>query len=78
MIAEPTGTDGHRTIGRPWHVSHWKNSSLAEAICSSPLNWTWEHGSLTRLAYRTQLLYVEGHDRDCQLCAAGPIGATQA
>ena len=31
-----SGTDGHRTIGRPWHASPLKNSSLAEeAICCS-------------------------------------------
>ena len=28
-------TDGHRTIGRTWHVSRWNNSALAEAICFS-------------------------------------------
>jgi hypothetical protein len=38
MIAEPTGTDGHRTIGRPWHISPLKNSSLAEVICWSTRN----------------------------------------
>ena len=38
MIAEPTGTDGRRPIGRPWHASPWKNSSLAEAICWSTRN----------------------------------------
>ena len=38
MIAEPTGTDGHRPIGRPWHISPLKNSSLAEVICWSTRN----------------------------------------
>jgi hypothetical protein len=38
MIAEPTGTDGHRAIGRTWHASRWKSSSLAEAICLSTWN----------------------------------------
>ncbi len=38
MIAEPTGTDGHRTIGRTWHASPLKNSSQAEAICLSTRN----------------------------------------
>ena len=32
------GTDGHRTIGRIWHVSRLKNSSQAEAICWSTRN----------------------------------------
>jgi hypothetical protein len=38
MIAEPTGTDGHRTIGRTWHVSLLTDSSLVEAICLSTRN----------------------------------------
>jgi hypothetical protein len=38
MIAEPTGTDGIRTIGRTWHASPWKNSSPAEVICLSTRN----------------------------------------
>src|SRR2546425_11381476 len=29
------GTDGHRTIGRPWHASPLNNSSQAGAMCSS-------------------------------------------
>ena len=33
-----TGTDGHRTIGRTWHVSRLKKSALAEAICWSTRN----------------------------------------
>jgi hypothetical protein len=37
MIAEPTGTDGHRTIGRTWHVSRLKNSALVEAISWSTM-----------------------------------------
>ena len=38
MITEPTGTDGHRPIGRTWHVSRWKNSAPVEAICWSTRN----------------------------------------
>ncbi len=38
MIAEPTGTDGHRPIGRTWHISRWKNSALAKAISLSTRN----------------------------------------
>ncbi len=38
MIAEPTGTDGHRTIGRPWHAFPWKDSALAEVNCLSTRN----------------------------------------
>jgi len=38
LIAEPTGTDGHRTIGRTWHTSLLTNSSLAEALCWSTRN----------------------------------------
>jgi len=38
LIAEPTGTDGHRTIGRTWHASHLKNCRVAEAISSSTRN----------------------------------------
>jgi hypothetical protein len=38
MIAEPTRTDGHRTIGRPWHASPLKSFALAEAICLSIRN----------------------------------------
>ena len=33
-----SGTDGHRTIGRTWHASRWRDASLAEAICSSTRN----------------------------------------
>ena len=33
MYKNSTGTDGHRTIGRPWHASHSNDSSPAEAIC---------------------------------------------
>jgi hypothetical protein len=33
-----TGTDGHRTIGRTWHVSRWENSALVEAIFFSTRN----------------------------------------
>ena len=32
MITEPTGTDGHRTIGRTWHVSLLKSSLLIEIL----------------------------------------------
>jgi len=35
MIAEPTGTDGHRTIGRTCHPSPLRNFSQAEMISSS-------------------------------------------
>src|SRR5205807_4387713 len=35
MIAEPTGTDGHRPIGRPWHVSPLKYFSQVAVICLS-------------------------------------------
>ena len=35
QIAEPTGTDGHRTIGRTWRSSPSKNSSLVEVISLS-------------------------------------------
>ena len=35
IIAETTGTDRHRAIGRPLHVFHLKIAALAEAICSS-------------------------------------------
>jgi len=38
MIAEPTGTDGHRTIGRPWHAFLLKCYSVAEAISWSTRN----------------------------------------
>jgi hypothetical protein len=34
-INNRTGTDGHRTIGRTWHVSLLKSSSLVKAICLS-------------------------------------------
>src|SRR5260370_40465349 len=47
-IVEPTNdskfhyrsseTDGHRTIGRTWHGSRWKNSALVEAISWSTRN----------------------------------------
>ncbi|SRR6266566_2296285 len=37
-INNRTGTDGHRPIGRPWHVSHLNNSSLGEAISLSTRN----------------------------------------
>ncbi len=33
MIAEPTGTDGLRAIGRTWHLYLLRNSFLAEMIC---------------------------------------------
>jgi len=33
-----SGTDGHRPIGRTWHVSRLTNSALAEAICLSTRN----------------------------------------
>jgi len=33
-----SGTDGHRTIGRPWHVSPLTHSALVEAICLSTRN----------------------------------------
>ena len=33
-----SGTDGHRTIGRPWHASPSRNSSRAEVICLSTRN----------------------------------------
>jgi hypothetical protein len=33
-----SGTDGHRAIGRTWHVSRWTNSAPAEAICLSTGN----------------------------------------
>ena len=37
-IAEPTGTDGHRPIGRTWHGSHLKSCLVAEAISWSTRN----------------------------------------
>jgi len=33
-----TGTNGHRTIARPWHASHWNTSARAEVICLSTGN----------------------------------------
>jgi hypothetical protein len=36
-INNRTGTDGHRTIGRTWHVSRLKNSALVEAISWSTM-----------------------------------------
>jgi hypothetical protein len=33
-----SGTDGHRTVGRTWHASRWKNSAWAEAISWSTRN----------------------------------------
>jgi hypothetical protein len=33
-----SGTDGHRTIGRPWHISPLKSSTPVEAICWSIRN----------------------------------------
>ena len=38
MIAEPTGTDEHRPIGRPWHVFPLKSFYPVEAICLSTRN----------------------------------------
>src|SRR5690348_12177234 len=38
MIAEPTGTDGHRPIGRPWHASLLNDSSAVKVICLSTRN----------------------------------------
>jgi len=37
-INNRNGTDGHRTIGRPWHVSRLKNYVLVKVICSSTRN----------------------------------------
>ena len=33
-----TETDGHRPIGRPWHASPWKNSSMVKVISLSIRN----------------------------------------
>lgn len=38
FINKLSGTDGIRTIGRPWHASLLNDSSLREAICWSTRN----------------------------------------
>src|SRR5881398_797013 len=72
------GTDGHRTIGRTWHASRWKNSALTEAVCLSTRNtlplphpvmirfWNWP-----RKKYSLKLEINEIHPLSWSQCRKG-------